>query len=107
MDTTITHRSKPTWRFERPHRVRLFAWRSHINEALKSTTHDMYLKAAEQFSQTEKYKWAERNGVKLDFDIDERSIDWFKQVRFYADLSESEYTDYCLRFFDHHDEEWK
>lgn len=67
----------------------------------------MYLKAAEQFSQTDKYAWAERNNIKLDFDIDERSVDWFKQVRFYADLSESEYTDYCLRFFHHHDENWK
>jgi len=107
MDTTTTHQSKRQWRFERPHRVRLFAWRSHIQEALKSSTRDMYLKAAEQFSQTEKYKWAEDNHVKLDFDIDERSVDWFKQVRFYADLTESEYVDYCLRFFDRHDEEWK
>jgi len=56
MDTTTTHQSKRQWRFERPHRVRLFAWRSHIQEALKSSTRDMYLKAAEQFSQTEKYK---------------------------------------------------
>ena len=107
MDTKASQVSKPQWRFERPHRVRLFAWRSHIQEALKSNTRDMYLKAAEEFSQTDKYAWAERNNIKLDFDIDERSIDWFKQVRFFADLSESEYTDYCLRFFDHHNEAWK
>lgn len=107
MDTSTTHQSKHQWRFNRPHRVRLFAWRSHISEALKFTTRDMYLRAAEQFSQTDKYVWAERNEVKLAFDIDERSQDWFKQVRFYADLTEEEYTDYCLRFFDHHDEEWK
>ena len=94
-------------RFERPHRVRLFAWRSHISEALKHSTQEMYMRAAEQFAQTDKYQWAESNQVKLDFDIDERSQDWFKQVRFYADLSEAEYTDYCLRFFDHHNEDWK
>lgn len=107
MDTTVTHQSKPQWRFERPHRVRLFAWRSHIREALQSSTQEMYIKAAEQFSQTDKYAWVESNNIKLDFDIDERAIDWFKQVRFFADLSEAEYTDYCLRFFDHHDEDWK
>lgn len=107
MDIQATEQSKPQWRFERPHRVRLFAWRSHINEALKHTTREMYLKAAEQFSQTDKYAWAERNNIKLDYDIDERSVDWFKQVRFYADLTEEEYTDYCLRFFDHHNEDWK
>ena len=67
----------------------------------------MYLKAAQLFSETEQYKWAERNSVKLDFDIDERSQDWFKQIRFYADLDDVQYTDYCLRFFDHHNEEWK
>jgi len=65
------------------------------------------MKAAEEFSKTDRYQWAERNGVKLDFDIDNNTIDWFKQVRFYADLSESEYTDYCLRFFNHHNEDWK
>ena len=107
MDTTVTHQSKPTWRFERPHRVRLFAWRSPMREALALTTQDMYLRAAEQFSQTDKYAWAELNKVKLDFDIDERAMDWFKQIRFYADLDEEQYTDYCLRFFDHHDEDWK
>ena len=111
MDTTITHQSKPTWRFERPHRVRLFTHRIHINELYNdkgpATDKAFYHQAAEAFSQTDRYHWAERNSVKLDFDIDERSIDWFKQVRFYADLSESEYTDYCLRFFDHHDEAWK
>ena len=107
MDTTVTHQSKPQWRFNRPHRVRLFVWRSHISEALKHSTQDMYMQAATLFSETEQYKWAERNNIKLDFDIDERSQDWFKQIRFYADLDEVQYTDYCLRFFDHHNEEWK
>ena len=95
------------FRYERPHRVRLFVWRSHISEALKQSTQDMYMQAATLFSETEQYKWAERNNVKLDFDIDERSQDWFKQIRFYADLDDVQYTDYCLRFFDHHNEDWK
>ena len=107
MDTTVTHQSKPQWRFERPHRVRLHAYRLHINEVVNSNQREVYMRAAEEFSKTDRYAWAERNNVKLDFDYDNNSIDWFKQVRFYADLSESEYTDYCLRFFDHHNEAWK
>lgn len=107
MDTNVTHQSKPQWRFERPHRVRLFAHRKHIKDTLYLTNHAMYIEAAQHFSQTEKYEWAERNNIKLNFDIDDNSVDWFKQIRFYADLTESEYTDYCLRFFNHWDEDWK
>ena len=110
MDTTVTHQSKPQWRFERPHRVRLFAHKEHINNVYNnlSTWDDksLYLKAAELFSKTDRYQWAETNGVRLDFDIDDNSIDWFKQVRFYADLTEEQYVDYSLRFF-RHLEEWK
>lgn len=105
MDTTITHQSKPTWRFERPHRVRLFTHRRNVNEVWAND--ELYFEAAKKFSETDKYKWVESNQVKLDFDFDSNTIDWFKQVRFFADLSEAEYVDYCLRFFDHHDEEWK
>lgn len=65
------------------------------------------MEAAQQFSQTDKYEWAERNQVKLDFTIDDRAVDWFKQIRFFADLDEAQYTDYCLRFFNHWDENWK
>ena len=107
MDMTATQQSKHQWRFDRPHRVRLFAWRSHIQEALQTSTQEMYIKAAKQFSQTDKYAWVESNNIKLDFDIDERAVDWFKQIRFFANLNDEEYTDYCLRFFDHHDENWK
>jgi len=109
MDTTATRQSKPTWRFERPHRVRLFAYKRHINEIhdMKWNNDILYFHAAKEFSQTDKYAWVEHNNIKLDFDFDSNSIDWFKQVRFYADLTESEYVDYCLRFFDHHNEAWK
>lgn len=105
MDTQITHQSKHQWRYNRPHRVRLFAYRKHINEFKGNDI--LYFEAAKEFSQTNKYSWVENNNVKLAFDIDDLSIDWFKQVRFYADLDEVEYTDYCLRFFDHHNEDWK
>jgi len=109
MDTQVTQPSKHQWRYERPHRVRLFAYKSHINDIhINGWGNDaLYFHAAKEFSQTDKYSWAESNGIKLDFDFDSNSIDWFKQVRFYADLSESEYVDYCLRFFDHHNETWK
>lgn len=109
MDIKASQQSKPQWRYERPHRVRLFAYRSHINEIHTNGWGNdaLYFQAAKEFSQTDKYAWVERNNVKLDFDFDSNTIDWFKQVRFFADLSEAEYTDYCLRFFDHHDEAWK
>lgn len=103
--TQASPQSKRQWRYDRPHRVRLFAYRKHINDVKGNDV--LYFEAAKEFSQTNKYSWVESNNVKLAFDIDDLSIDWFKQVRFYADLSEGEYVDYCLRFFDHNKEDWK
>ena len=107
MDTTQCQVSKLQWRFNRPHRVRLYVDQQHINDSVNLSKAELYWNAANKFKLTDQYSWAERNDVKLEFAIDERSVDWFKQVRFYADLNEAEYTDYCLRFFDHHNEEWK
>ena len=109
MDTTVTHQSKPQWRFNRPHRVRLHNYQVHIKELVNGNVGDkeFYHQAAHEFSQTDRYKWAESNSIKIDFCIDNHNVDWFKQVRFYADLDEEQYTNYCLRFFNHHDEEWK
>ncbi len=107
MDTTQCQASKPQWRFNRPHRVRLFVEQLHINDSFNLSKAELYWTAANKFELTEEYQWAERNDIQLQFVIDDSAMDWFKQIRFYADLTESEYTDYCLRFFDHHNEAWK
>lgn len=106
MDTTITHQSKHQWRFERPHRVRLFTEAMHFRNASELTTKQIYLHCAEHFSKTDQYRWVEENSIKIDFMMDDTSFSWHKTVIFYADLSEAEYVDYALRFFKHL-EEWK
>lgn len=107
MDTRATQQSKRQWRFERPHRVRLFVDQLHINDSFNLSKGELFWFAANKFKETPQYAWAELNDVKINYEVDERAVDWFKQVRFYADLSEVEYVDYCLRFFNHYDENWK
>jgi hypothetical protein len=62
---------------------------------------------AKKFSLTPEYAWVEANEIDLQYTVDDRAQDWHKQIRFYGDLTEAEYVDYILRFFDHHDENWK
>jgi hypothetical protein len=107
MDTNVTHQLKPQWRFDRPHRVRFFTESIHINNSFDKHTNELYWEYANQFSKTPQYAWVEANGIDLQFDIDSRAQDWHKQIRFYGDLTESQYIDYCLRFFDHNNEAWK
>lgn len=106
MDTTATHQSKPQWRFERPHRVRFFTESIHINLATNINAKDLYWEVAKKFSETPEYAWVEANGIDLQYAIDDRAQDWHKQVRFYGDLTESQYVDYTLRFFTH-GKDWK
>ena len=107
MDTTVIPQSKQTWRFERPHRVRLFTEAMHFQNASELTTKQIYMHCAKQFSETAEYRWVDENNIKIDFMMDDTTFSWHKTVIFYADLSEAEYVDYALRFFDHHDENWK
>ena len=106
MDTTATPQSKPQWRFERPHRVRFFTESIHINDAFDKHAKDLYWDFAKKFSETAEYAWVEANGIDLQYAVDDRAQDWHKQVRFYGDLSESQYVDYTLRFF-RHGADWK
>lgn len=107
MDTQATLQSKPQWRYERPHRVRLFTEALPINDAAKMGAKEIYWHCANKFSDTKEYQWVADNNIKLDYMIDDLTFSWHKIIIFYTDLSESEYVDYCLRFFDHHDEAWK
>jgi hypothetical protein len=106
MDTTATHRSKPQWRYERPHRVRLFTQNLHFNDAAELNPNQIYWHCAEHFSKTDQYRWVEENSIKIEYAVDEGVTAWYKTVMFYADLSESEYVDYSLRFF-RHGKDWK
>jgi len=106
MDTKASHQSKHQWRFERPHRVRFFTESIHINDSFNLHQNELYWEYAKKFSLTPEYAWVEANGIDLQFDIDSRAQDWHKQIRFYGDLTESQYVDYTLRFFVHL-AEWK
>ena len=106
MDITATQQSKPQWRYERPHRVRLFRQSLHFHDAYKLNTRQIYMHCAEHFSKTDEYRWVEENNIKIDYMSDDLVTSWHKTIIFYADLSESEYVDYALRFFKHL-EEWK
>lgn len=105
MDISITKKPKLAGESEKSYRVRLFAWRCSLEDESKSDR-EIYIKAAEKFSQTPEYVWSQRNNIRLKFEIDNSIWDWHRQVRFYTDLNETEYTDYCLKFFKHL-EDWK
>jgi hypothetical protein len=98
--------SKHQWRYERPHRVRLFSHAIHFKNASELTTRQIYLQCAGHFSTTDEYRWVEENDIEIDYFFDDQVTSWHKTVLFYADLGEAEYVDYCLRFFRHR-EEWK
>ena len=106
MDIQATTQSKPQWRYERPHRVRLFTEAMHIQNALEVSDRQIYEMCAAHFSKTDQYRWVEENDIEIDFMMDDTTFSWHKTVIFYADLCESEYVDYSLRFF-RHLEEWK
>lgn len=106
MDTKVTEQSKHQWRYDRPHRVRFFVDSIHINDSFNRHANEIYWDYAKKFSQTPVYAWVEANGIDLQYDVDSRAQDWHKQIRFYGDLTESQYVDYALRFFVHQ-EEWK
>ena len=106
MDTKASIQSKPQWRYERPHRVRFFTESIHINDATHKHANEIYWDYAKKFSLTPVYEWVEANEIDLQYTVDDRAQDWHKQIRFYGDLTESQYVDYALRFFVHL-EEWK
>ena len=106
MAIKISEQSKPQWRYERPHRVRFFVDSVHASYAVNHHDKELYWEMAKKFSQTPEYAWVEANEIDLQYIVDDRAQDWYKQVRFYGDLTEAQYVDYALRFFVHQ-EEWK
>lgn len=104
--TQATEQSKHQWRYERPHRVRLYSESMHINEASKLGQREIYWTSANKFSETAEYAWVSDNDIKLDYMIDDSVMAWNRTIIFYADLTESQYVDYTLRFFKHC-EVWK
>ena len=106
MDITALPQSKPQWRFERPHRVRLFMEHIPFQEAMKKNPNDIYWELAHKFKETPEYAWVDANSIKLDWEYNADEWAFHKSGMFYANLTEAEYVDYALRFFVHQ-EEWK
>ena len=106
MDTKATQQSKHQWRYERPHRVRLFAENISVTDTFSRHPDEVYWTMAKKFADTDRYKWAESNNIKLEWTYDDQAISWNRLCMFYADLTESQYVDYSLRFFKHR-EDWK
>ena len=107
MDTQASQVSKPQWRFNRPHRVRLFMEHIPFSEVMKKNPNDIYWELAHKFKETPQYAWVDANDIKLDWEYNADEWAFHKTGMFYADLSETEFLDYSLRFFDHNKESWK
>jgi hypothetical protein len=65
----------------------------------------IFWKAADKFKEKkEKAEWVERNGIKLEYDLD---YHMGRHAFIYADLDDDQYTDYVLNFYEHESEDWK
>ena len=76
-------------------RVRFHLSRLSIDSASGA---DVFRKAATEFMTTPQAQWVEDNAIKLQWAIDHSCISDSKQVVFYGDITEIQYTDYALRF---------
>lgn len=88
-------------------RVRFFTHDIHANDAFNKSSQEIFWLAAEKFQETDKYKWVEENSVKLQYDVDDLTLSWFKRVMFYANLDETQYVNYTLRFFKQSEDDWR
>lgn len=98
---------KEVARYHRPYRVRLFSSSIPVRETIDLHANEIYWRMANKFKETPQYSWVEDNDIKIDWEYNDTELAWARQCMFYADLTDSEYIDYCLRFFDHHNEAWK
>ena len=80
---------------ENTRRVRFFIGSVPNNEA---SEYELFRKVAEEFKLTPQAQWVEDNGVKLQWAADDNYMLDLKQVVFYGDISQIQFTDYALRF---------
>lgn len=86
------------------HRVRLLVH----DEKERLEKDDLFWKVADLLQPTDKFKWAQSAGIQLHYEVHDDSK-WHQgcQVLVYADLNDSEYSDYILNFYEFEDEDWK
>jgi hypothetical protein len=86
------------------HRVRLFVYEDKEN----LNKEELFWKVADLFQVTDKYKWAESAGIKLEYDVHDNHK-WVdgNHVLIYADLDDTKYSDYILNFYEFEKEDWK
>lgn len=109
MATYTTHQSKHQWQSKHPDkfRVRLFRKEIHLSSAVKFNANEIFWQVANEFKSTPVYRWVEDNSIDLKWEEDDHIASWHKLCLLYADLTQPQYVDYVLRFFDHHNEDWK
>lgn len=86
------------------HRVRLL-----VHDEKESLDKDeLFWKVADLLQAKEEFKWAQSAGIKLNYEVHDDSK-WHRgsQVLVYADLNDSEYSDYILNFYEFEKEDWK
>jgi len=89
------------------YRVRFFTHQENdYSNIVTKSKERQFWDVAELFKETPQYSWIENNDVELQWHEDDVYVGYGKQYIIYADLNESQYTDYGLRFF-RHMAEWK
>lgn len=96
-----------TARPENSHRVRFFTHLIPVDSLIDDTKIERFRQVANAFKKTGQYQWVEDNDVKLKWMEDDVHYAYSKMVILYSDLTEAQFVDYSLRFFDHHNEAWK
>lgn len=91
------------------HRVRFFITSQGLEELFSDTKAEKFYKVVDEFKRKEprRYTWLENNDVKLDWMEDDHYLSYARRIVIMGDLTEAQYIDYSLRFFDHHKEDWK
>jgi len=108
MDTQVMTASKHQWQ-SKPHRVRFFITAQGLEELFSATKVEKFHKVVDEFKRKEplRYSWLEDNEVKLEWMEDDHYLSYARRIVILGDLTEAQYIDYSLRFFDHHNEVWK
>ena len=109
MATTTTHQLKHQWQSKAAdtHRVRFFTHLIPVDSLIDDSKIKRFHQVADAFKKTSQYQWVEDNDIKLNWMEDDIYYAYSRQVIIYSDLTEAQFVDYSLRFFDHHNEAWK
>jgi hypothetical protein len=91
---------------DKKYRVRFLTHHEKDYNKLLKSSNEQFWTVAELFKETPKYEWVENNDIKLQWHEDDVYIGYGRQYIIYADLNETQYTEYSLRFFNSQ-EEWK